>query len=114
MDIQQTAPDTDLDIEAIVMELLVNAGSARSAALMAIGQARKSNFEQAQLMLNQAKQAINEAHTIQTRLIGLDEGEGKLKVSLIVVHAQDHLMNAMLIQDLAQDFIELYRRTQNL
>ncbi|MBE1043638.1 PTS lactose/cellobiose transporter subunit IIA, partial [Escherichia coli] len=26
------------------------------------------------------------------------------------VHAQDHLMNAMVIQDLADDMIELYRR----
>ncbi|CAI0855698.1 N,N'-diacetylchitobiose-specific phosphotransferase enzyme IIA component [Serratia entomophila] len=40
----------------------------------------------------------------------MDEGVGKIPVSLILVHAQDHLMNAMLIQDLATDMIELYRR----
>jgi hypothetical protein len=34
-------------------------------------------------------------------LIGLDEGSGKLPVNLITVHSQDHLMNAMVIQDLA-------------
>ncbi|MEX1761416.1 PTS lactose/cellobiose transporter subunit IIA, partial [Escherichia coli] len=50
------------------------------------------------------------AHTIQTQLIGLDEGTGKLPVNLITVHSQDHLMNAMVIQDLAGDMIELYRR----
>ncbi|PST87135.1 PTS lactose/cellobiose transporter subunit IIA [Photobacterium sp. NCIMB 13483] len=103
-----------MDIEQTIMELLVTAGSARSASLMAIQAARKNDFEQAQHFIDEAKAAINQAHKIQTNLIGLDEGEGKLKVTLIVVHAQDHLMNAMVIQDLAQDFIELYRRTSAL
>ncbi|MBN0559791.1 PTS lactose/cellobiose transporter subunit IIA, partial [Pseudomonas aeruginosa] len=38
------------------------------------------------------------------------EGSGKLPVNLITVHSQYHLMNAMVIQDLATDMIELYRR----
>ncbi|MCD9468313.1 PTS lactose/cellobiose transporter subunit IIA [Photobacterium iliopiscarium] len=103
-----------MDIEQTIMELLVTAGSARSASLMAIQAARKNDFEQAKILLDEAKAAINQAHKIQTNLIGIDEGEGKLKVTLIVVHAQDHLMNAMVIQDLAQDFIELFRRTSTL
>ncbi|KJG13885.1 hypothetical protein UB37_00050 [Photobacterium iliopiscarium] len=103
-----------MDIEQTIMELLVTAGSARSASLMAIQAARKNDFEQAKILLDEAKVAINQAHKIQTNLIGIDEGEGKLKVTLIVVHAQDHLMNAMVIQDLAQDFIELFRRTSTL
>ncbi|SKA32687.1 MULTISPECIES: PTS lactose/cellobiose transporter subunit IIA [Photobacterium] len=103
-----------MDIEQTIMELLVTAGSARSASLMAIQAARKNDFKQAQNLLDEAKVAINQAHKIQTNLIGIDEGEGKLKVTLIVVHAQDHLMNAMVIQDLAQDFIELFRRTSTL
>jgi cellobiose PTS system EIIA component len=53
---------------------------------------------------------VKHAHKIQTQLIGLDEGSGKLPVNLITVHSQDHLMNAMVIQDLATDMIELYRR----
>ena len=55
-------------------------------------------------------QASKLAHDVQTMLIGLDEGCGKIPVNLIMVHAQDHLMNAMVIQDLATDMIELYRR----
>nr|WP_197740115.1 PTS lactose/cellobiose transporter subunit IIA [Vibrio taketomensis] len=103
-----------MDIEQTIMELLVTAGNARSTALMAIQAARHHDFEQAQLLITESKQAINQAHKVQTQLIGLDEGEGKLKVTLIIVHAQDHLMNAMVILDLAQDFIELYRRTSAL
>ncbi|WP_244583217.1 PTS lactose/cellobiose transporter subunit IIA, partial [Escherichia coli] len=36
-----------------------------------------------------------------------DEGCGKIKVNLILIHAQDHLMNAILCQDLAREIISL-------
>ena len=41
-------------------------------------------------MMEQSRAALNEAHKIQTRLIGDDQGLGKTKVSLVLVHAQDH------------------------
>ena len=37
----------------------------------------------------------------------LCEGCGKIKVNLILIHAQDHLMNAILCQDLAREIISL-------
>ncbi|MGO4744296.1 PTS lactose/cellobiose transporter subunit IIA [Serratia quinivorans] len=92
------------------MELLVHAGSARSSLLSALQLARRGEFAAAEMKLEEAKAGIGRAHGMQTELIGMDEGVGKIPVSLILVHAQDHLMNAMLIQDLATDMIELYRR----
>ncbi|QHM73724.1 PTS lactose/cellobiose transporter subunit IIA [Mixta intestinalis] len=99
-----------MDQENIIMELLVHAGSARSHALSALRQAREGDFAAAEQSQQAARAAIGEAHRMQTTLIGMDEGSGKLKVTLILAHAQDHLMNAMLIQDLTADLIELYRR----
>jgi PTS system cellobiose-specific IIA component len=97
-------------MEETIMELLVQAGSARSSALSALRCARQGNFSQADSAMAESHSAVKLAHAKQTELIGLDEGCGKLTVTLITVHAQDHLMNAMVIQDLAQDLIELYRR----
>ncbi|CAX61514.1 MULTISPECIES: PTS lactose/cellobiose transporter subunit IIA [Erwinia] len=99
-----------MSLENLIMELLVRAGSARSHALCALQNARSGDFIAADLAMAAAKESVNEAHHIQTELIGMDEGCGKVPVTLITVHAQDHLMNAMLIQDLATDFITLYRR----
>ncbi|MER1662033.1 PTS lactose/cellobiose transporter subunit IIA [Enterobacter cloacae] len=98
------------DLETTIMELLVNAGGARSAALTALQMARKGDFDEAEKAMEESREYVKHAHTIQTQLIGLDEGTGKLPVNLITVHSQDHLMNAMVIQDLAGDMIELYRR----
>lgn len=99
-----------VDLETSVMELLVHAGSARSSLLSALQLARRGQFAAVEIKLEEAKAGIGRAHGMQTELIGMDEGVGKIPVSLILVHAQDHLMNAMLIQDLATDMIELYRR----
>ena len=99
-----------MELENLIMELLVHAGSARSHALAALRQARADDFDAAETSQQAARVAIGAAHRLQTELIGLDEGSGKLPVTLIVVHAQDHLMNAMVIQDLAADIIALYRR----
>ncbi|VDZ54204.1 N,N'-diacetylchitobiose-specific phosphotransferase enzyme IIA component [Serratia odorifera] len=98
------------DFESTIMELLVLAGSARSSALMALQQARAGEFNASAAHMADSKEAVQQAHRIQTRLISLDEGCGKLPINLITVHAQDHLMNAMVIQDLADDMIELFRR----
>ncbi len=49
-----------------------------------------------------SESACLQAHKIQTALISQDEGCGKIKVNLILIHAQDHLMNAILCQDLAR------------
>lgn len=106
----ELTPDVSQDFESTIMELLVFAGSARSSALMALQQARAGDFNAAAAQMAESKRTVTQAHQIQTRLIGLDEGSGKLAINLITVHAQDHLMNAMVIQDLADDMIELYRR----
>ncbi|SLM64433.1 MULTISPECIES: PTS lactose/cellobiose transporter subunit IIA [Dickeya] len=95
------------DMEQTVMELLINAGEARSCAMMAIQAARAQDWVAADAQLLASQAAAKAAHQLQTRLIGLDEGEGKVPVNLIMVHAQDHLMTAMLCRDLADEMVQL-------
>lgn len=54
-------------------------------------------------MMEQSRTALNEAHLVQTKLIESDQGEGKMKVSLVLVHAQDHLMTSMLARELVAE-----------
>lgn len=100
-----------INVEEAIMLLLVQAGAARSTALNALRLAREGDFTAARKYLNDSKDSIRVAHKQQTALISEDAGTGKLQVTLVLVHAQDHLMNAILIQDLASEFIELYQRT---
>lgn len=98
-----------IEMETTVMELIINAGEARSQAMMAIQAARQKKWELATASLAASQDAVRAAHLIQTQLIGEDEGQGKIPVNLILVHAQDHLMTAMLCRDLAEEIVLLRR-----
>lgn len=89
--------------EELVMELLINAGQARSDAMEAIRCAGQKDWQGATKLMARSESACLQAHKIQTALISQDEGCGKIEV----IHAQDHLMNAILCQDLAREIISL-------
>ncbi len=99
--------------EQIVINLIVNSGSARSSAIEAIQYAKSGDFAKAESSLQTAKETINEAHHSQTELIqGEIRGEQN-PLNLLMVHAQDHLMTALVVIDLATEFIDLYKKVSN-
>ena len=100
------------DLEEVVMGLIINSGQARSLAYAALKQAKQGDFEAAKATMDQSRIALSEAHRVQTQLIESDEGEGKMKVSLVLVHAQDHLMTSMLARELVAELIELHEKVQ--
>lgn len=100
---------TDDEFEEIIMGLIINSGQARSIAYAALKK-RSKVICTSQEMMEQSRAALNEAHKIQTRLIGDDQGLGKTKVSLVLVHAQDHLMTSMLARELVTELIELHEK----
>ena len=96
--------------EMIVINLIVNSGSARSSAIEAIQYAKAGDMAKANESLQQAKESVNEAHHSQTEMIqGEIRGE-KTPLNLLMVHAQDHLMTSLVVIDLAQEFIDLYEK----
>ncbi len=98
------------ELEEVVMGLIINSGQARSLAYGALKMAKQGDFESARAMMDQSRLALNEAHLVQTKLIEGDQGEGKMKVSLVLVHAQDHLMTSMLARELVTELIELHEK----
>lgn len=98
--------------ETVIFQIILHGGNGRSAAMEAIQEARQGDFEGAKDKLKESADALNEAHHIQTSLIqGEIRGE-KTEITLLMVHAQDHLMNAIMVRDLAEEMVELYRRIQ--
>ena len=96
------------------MELIAGAGDSRAYSMEAIGHAREGRFEEAKQALESAVSSMIETHEYQTQLIR-DEIQGKgTEVSLIMVHAQDHLNLALIMRDLAEEFVNLYERLDRL
>lgn len=93
------------DMDAVVMELIVNAGEGRSLAIEAIRKARAGQFEEAEGLLGQSNEALLRCHHAQTDLIQSELNGQSVPMSLLLVHAQDHLMNAMTVKDLATELV---------
>ncbi len=60
--------------------------------------------------LQEAAKELTEAHHYQTELIQNEAGGEKTDMTLLMVHAQDHLMNAMTVKDLAAELVEIYEK----
>jgi PTS system cellobiose-specific IIA component len=61
-------------------------------------------------LIGRSRRGRESGHSVQTKLIEADEGEGKTKMTLVMVHAQDHLMTSILCRELATELVEIYRR----
>lgn len=93
-----------------IMQLIVLGGNARSISMQAIAEAKNGNVLKAREMLKGALEELNNAHKIQTKLIQKEISGDGVNISLLIIHAQDHLMNAITVKDLAAEFIDLYER----
>ncbi|EHR33548.1 PTS lactose/cellobiose transporter subunit IIA [Helcococcus kunzii] len=102
----------DLNMEEIIMGIIVHSGSARTLSMEAIQEAKKSNFERAYELIEEANNEFLEAHKVQTDMIQKEMNGEKTPIGLLMVHAQDHLMNALTVKDLAEEFIEIYKTRQ--
>lgn len=102
--------DTVIDLESSIMELIINAGQSKAFAFEALTCAKKGEWDKVDVLIEQSKEAANEAHRVQTTFIGLDEGCGKLPITLVMVHAQDHIMTAMLARELIEELIDIYKK----
>lgn len=76
----------------------------------AIKAAREGDFEKADDSIKQAERAFVEAHHSQTALLTKEAQGQKTEVSLLMVHAQDHLMSSMTFTDLAKEIIFLHQK----
>jgi PTS system cellobiose-specific IIA component len=100
--------EEEQDLETI-MGLIVNGGNAKSSAFEAIYAAKKGDFETADAKLKEADGFLVEAHNSQTGMLTQEAQGNHAKVTLLTVHSQDHLMNAITFRDLAGEIVDLYK-----
>lgn len=98
------------NLEQIIMSLIMYGGDARAKSLSALEAVRDKKFAEAKQLLDSANENINLAHSIQTGLIQSEIRHEINTVSLLMVHAQDHLMNAMTIRDLVTIILEIQEK----
>jgi len=92
----------------VAFQIISFAGNAKSSAMMAIRESREGNAEEAAKLLEEAARALHAAHGAQTKMLTQEARGNAVPLNIILVHAQDHLTGAMLVRDLAEEFITLH------
>lgn len=99
--------------EQVIMQLISLGGDARSKSIEAIRAARRNDFGKSVKLMEKAHENLTTAHNLQTKLLQ-DEVNGQSQTpTLLMVHAQDHLMNAMTVNDLAKEIIASLKERMN-
>lgn len=102
-----------MGFEEVVFTIITHSGNSKGYCFQALNAARNGNLDESDELIKKAKDELLEAHHIQTKMIQ-DEAAGvKQELNLLMVHAQDHLMNASLAKDLIAEMILMYREKYN-
>lgn len=98
-----------MEQESAAMQLIVSAGSAKSLAMKAVACAKRMEFDLAEEHLKESKALMTEAHKAQTDVLQESMEDEQAAITMLMAHAQDHLMNAMTVLDMSAEFVALYQ-----
>lgn len=97
------------EVQSIAFQLIGKAGEAYDHFYKAIECSKQQDFDGAEEEIKQGNEKLNAAHKSQTKLLTAEANEEDIAFSIILIHAQDHLMGTIMFERIAKEFIELYR-----
>ena len=103
-----------LNMEQILFQLILHAGSARSFAKEAGQYAEEGDWEAAEKAMEDANEEQNQAHKVNTTLITKAARGEEMEVSVLMIHALDLLMLAWSEIDYTEQYINVLKRVDTL
>lgn len=100
--------------EEVIFTIILHAGNARAEAYEALRAAQTGDFNKAAEHMRQAEHEAGAAHRAQADMIQQEAQGKKVEVTLLFVHAQDHLMTALSEKNLIEHMIEMQRTIKQL
>lgn len=100
--------------EEIIFEIILHAGNARAEAYDALRAAQAGDFDSAIDHLQRAEAEIGAAHQVQTGMLQQEAQGRKVDITLLLVHAQDHLMTAISEKSLIENMVEMHKTIRQL
>ena len=97
------------EVAMVGFEIVAYAGEARSNLLQALKEAKKGDFDNVDELIEKANQSILLAHKTQTEMLTKESAGEDVEIGFIMVHGQDHLMTTMLLKDIIENLIDIYR-----
>ncbi|MGG1249138.1 PTS lactose/cellobiose transporter subunit IIA [Bacillus spizizenii] len=104
---------TDLTDEQISFQLILYSGNARSSIIQSLRAYKEGNKEEADALIEKAEQDLSAAHDIHFQLIQKESSGDEAAFSLLLMHAEDHLMSTLAMKELVKELLDLFK-TKNL
>lgn len=102
------------ELEMAIMNIIINSGDCKNHAYMALNNVNEGNYEEANKELELANDALGKAHEGQTAFLHKEANGEKIEMSVLFVHAQDHLMTSITEKNLIEQIIELRKVVNTL
>ena len=103
-----------MDKETIALTILSHSGMAKSLYLEAVNCAGEGKFEEARAKLDEGKQTFLNGHKAHADILTEFAKNPDVNVDLLMVHAEDQMASAELMQQMAYQMIVMYERIYNL
>ncbi|PAB01846.1 PTS lactose/cellobiose transporter subunit IIA [Enterococcus canintestini] len=101
------------EMNMLGFQIVAYAGDARSSLLKLIREVRNGEFQNVETLLADADASLKQAHNAQTEVLAKEAGGEDVELGFIFIHGQDHLMTTILLRELAEDFVNLYKEKYN-
>ncbi|MCM3156656.1 PTS lactose/cellobiose transporter subunit IIA [Bacillus subtilis] len=104
---------TNLADEQISFQLILHSGNARSCIIQSLRAYKEGNKDEADALIAKAEQDLSAAHDIHFQMIQKESGGEAQAFSLLLMHAEDHLMSTLSMKELVKEMLDLFK-TKNL
>ena len=103
-----------MNVNQSAVIIIANAGDSRSSCLEALAAAGEHNYQEAEKLLKDAEEKLLVAHNEHTQLLVQDARGESVELSLLMMHASDHLANAETVHDLVEQMIHILEERDNV
>lgn len=101
-------------LEQIIFDIISNAGEARSILMGVIQDSEKGVFTDYEQHLKDADERIKDAEKAHFKIISSEAKQKVVPFNVLLVHAEDQMMAAEIIRDLACSIVKANRRIAEL
>lgn len=99
----------ELTEEQINFHLILHSGNARSKVIQSLREYREGRPAEAERFLELAEEDLKSAHDIHFKMIQKEAEGKKTEFSLLLMHAEDHLMSTLTMKELVKEMIEIFK-----
>lgn len=101
---------TEEELQLAAFEIILHSGTARTSVHETLDAMKNGAFQEAEEKLAAADEELLQAHHAQTDLLQKYASGTEIKIEIIMVHAQDHLMTTMTLKEVAIEMMHMYKK----